>query len=125
MSAQNTKHVVALYLQRKALPQPVSGLRPSVSSRGDPNLMTHHFHTATLSPYIRRLPAIGPKTTPRQKSACLSIVRAALMAQSVERRTLTRGAWVKFPAVAVGVVVLSKLLMHRCFGSLSRWIMNE
>ena len=47
-------------------------------------------------------------------------LRAALMAQSVERWTLTRGASVRFPAVADGVVVLSKPLMHSCFGSLSR-----
>jgi hypothetical protein len=49
--------------------------------------------------------------------------RAALMAQSVEHWTLTRGARVQFPAVAVGVVVLSK--PDFLFGSLSRWIVNE
>ena len=38
--------------------------------------------------------------------------RAALMAQSVEHWTLTRGARVQFPAVAVGVVVLSKPLIR-------------
>ena len=46
----------------------------------------------------------------------------ALIAQSVELWTLTREARVRLPAVAVSVVVLSKPLMHSCFGPLSRLI---
>ena len=38
------------------------------------------------------------------------------IAHTVQRWTLTREARVRLPAVAVGVVALSKPLMHSCFG---------
>ena len=84
-------------------------------------LLVHFF---TIFVYFSTL-GRTKKAKPQMSHFTRPLQCASLTPQPVERRTLTREARVRLPAVAVGIVVLSKPLMHSCFGLLSQWIMNE
>ena len=92
-----------------------------------------YYHSIDLVGWSLRLFELAQEAQVQLRGYSMAIVAcwllcrlcATLIAQSVERWTLTREAKIRFPAAAVGVVVLSKPLMHSCFGLLSRWIMNE